>query len=580
MISNMKKTYLASLGVAVILEGLAAMGWLWQMQFDPGRGHILDYGVLRVVLIAFFSIILALIAVLLIVVFRGGKNFQRAASSLDDWLVGPKVRLFFVQGTLVVLTVFLAECFLMSYLVIPVPMRPILAWAALVAFQVWLVFHLAYASEYRKHPSLAARLRRKWQGWLPVQRTTLIILAVTGLVYFIGFMPSNYLLDSEGHFYTHSDEAVIYPDVAKVLVWHGTISDVVHLVIAQWQWWYGYPYLPMSAAVLLVPRLVLGENFANNIQLNVFLLRQFISVLPMILSLMLLIYLVNRYKALWQSIAMFVFLALVPGVVKFNYQFWHPDSIIILLILLTFYFLEEDKLRFGKYFSFAAVTCGLTVAIKLWGLFFVLAIGGYILAGLLQKKLTFKRAVLAGLGFILAMVGTVIITSPGLIAPYIARGAADSWTQQQGSILHGYAEADPTNVYATGLANWLRFFGFYFMQPFFFFFAVLALVIGSLWGSRKSINRLILAWSAASGFYLINFSVMKNFQYMLPLMMPLFLGAFMFPSLAETGPDSDLPSFFRNPLVGKVLWALTILVVLAQFAINLDIVIRSPMMGY
>jgi len=336
----------------------------------------------------------------------------------------------------------------------------------------------------------------------------------------------------------------------------------------------------LSAAVLLVPRLDLGENYANNIQLNMFLLRQVISVLPMILSLMLLIYLVNHFKSLWQSITMFVFLALAPGVVKFNHRFWHPDSIIILLILLTFHFLEKDRLRFSKYFYFAAVTCGLTVAIKLWGLFFVLGIGGYLLAGLLRKQLTFRRAVLSGLAFILAMVGTVLITSPGLIAPYIARVAMESWTQQQGSILHGYVEADPTNVYGTGLANWLRFFGFYFMQPFFFFFAVVSLLAASIWGNRKTINRLILAWSAATGFYLINFSAMKNFQYMPPLMMPLFLGALMFPSLAQGGLDPNLPALFRNPLTGKVLWAITILVVLAQFAINPDIVIRSPMMGY
>ena len=566
--------------LAVILEGLAALGWLWRMQFDSGRGQIMDYGVLRIALTALSAILLALFSVVLIVIVGGGNKFQPAAGWLDDWLAGPKKRLFFIQGTLVVLTVFLAECFLMSYLAIPVPMRPLLAWAALASFQAWLVFRLAYAAEYRQRPTLAVRLREKWQGWRPVQRKTLIVLTVLGLVYFIGFMPGNYLLDHQGHFYTHSDEAVIYPDVAKVLVWHGTILDVVHLVIEQWPWWYGYPYLPLSAAVLLVPRLVLGENYANNIQLNMFLLRQVISVLPMILSLMLLIYLVNRFKSLWQSIAMFVFLALVPGVVKFNHRFWHPDSIIILLILLTFHFLEKDRLRFSKYFYFAAVTCGLTVAIKLWGLFFILAIGGYLLAGLLRKQLTFRRAVLSGLGFILAMVGTVLITSPGLIAPYIARVAMESWTQQQGSILHGYVEADPTNVYGTGLANWLRFFGFYFMQPFFFFFAVVSLLAGSLWGNRKTINRLILAWSAATGFYLINFSAMKNFQYMLPLMMPLFLGALMFPSLAQGGLDPNLPAFFRNPLTGKVLWAITILVVLAQFTINLDIVIRSPMMGY
>lgn len=577
MISNLKKTSLAALCVAIVLEGLVAIGWLWQMHFDAGRGQIVNYAVLRVVLTALFAIILAFFTALLFVFFRGGKLSQRVVNTLEHWLHGPKASFFFIQGTLILLTVFLVETFLITYLAIPVPMRPVLAWATLVVFQVWLLFRLAYASDYRQRPSLAARLHEKWQGWLPVQRKTLIVLALMGLVYFIGFMPANFMLDGEGHFFTHADEAVIYPDVAKVLVWKGTVSDVVHLVLEQWPWWYGYPYLPLSAAVLVVPRLILGDQYAANIQLNIFLLRQFISVLPMILSLMLLIYLVNRYKSLWQSIAMFVFLALVPGVVKFNYRFWHPDSIIILLILLTFFFLEKDRLRFGRYFFIAAVTCGLTVAIKLWGLFFVLAIGGYLVAGLLQKKLTFKRALLKGLAFVLAMVGTVIITSPSLIAPYLTRVALESWIYQQGHILGGYAEADPTNAFGTGLANWLRFFGYYFMQPFFFFFGFLSLAVGSLWGRRKTINRLILAWSLPVAFFLIDYSAMKNFQYMLPLMMPLFLGALMFPSLADGGPDSDQLAFFRNPLTGKILWAITILVVVTQFIINCDIVMHSPL---
>ena len=49
------------------------------------------------------------------------------------------------------------------------------------------------------------------------------------------------------------------------------------------------------------------------------------------------------------------------------------------------------------------VVCGLAAAIKLWGLFFVLAIAGYLLAGLLRKKLTPGKMILAGALFILTM---------------------------------------------------------------------------------------------------------------------------------------------------------------------------------
>jgi hypothetical protein len=576
----MKRTYLAVFSAATILEGLTAIFALWQMQFDAGRGQIVNYAVLRIALSAFDAILLAVLAGLLIAIFRGEKFAQKACSFIDALLLGSKARLFFIQGALVLLTVFLAECFLLTYLAIPVPMRPVLAWATLIVFQIWLTFRLAYAAEYHMRPTLAARLRGKWQGWLPVQRKTFIILALLGLICFISFIPSNLFLESNGVFYTHPDETVIYPDVARVLVWQGNFSDMVHVVIEDWPWWYGYPYLPISALVLVIPRFILGSNFATNIQLNTFLLRQFVSVLPMILSLLLLVYLVNRYKSVWQSVVMFVFLIFIPGVVKFNHQFWHPDSIIILLILLTFYFLEKDRLRFEKFFYFAAVTCGLATAIKLWGAFFVLAIGAYLLAGLLQKQLTFRKTLLHGLGFILTMAGTMIITSPGLIAPYIRNSALDVWARQQNSLLHGYQEPDPTGVYATGIGNWLRFFGFYFMKPFFFFFAVFSLLVTSLWGARKTLSRLILAWSVATASFLVSFAAMKNFQYMLPLMMPLFLGALLFPFLAGDRPDANIPALLKKPLTYKILWGVTGIVCLVQFIINCSIVINSSMMGY
>ncbi len=263
------------------------------MQFDSGRGQIVNYGLLRVALTVLSGIVqVALIGFLITLIQRD--NFAPTIFAiLDGLLLGIKNRLFLVQGILILLTIFLAECFLLTYLAIPVPMRPILAWAAITSFLGWLVLRLVYASEYARRLTMIAWLKWKWKEWIPVQQKTFVVLVLMSLVYFIGFMPSNYKLDSEGRFYTHSDETIIYPDVARVLVWQGNFSDMVHVVVESWPWWYGYPYLPISAAVLLVPRLVMGNDFTSNIQLNIFLLRQFVSVLPMVLSILLLIYLAN-----------------------------------------------------------------------------------------------------------------------------------------------------------------------------------------------------------------------------------------------------------------------------------------------
>ncbi len=103
------------------------------------------------------------------------------------------------------------------------------------------------------------------------------------------------------------------------------------MYLGTWTWQYGYPYLTVSAAVLFIPRLIFGNQFGEHVQLNIFLLRQFVSVLPMILAMLLAVYLVTRFKSLLMSVCMFIFLALVPGIVKYNQNFWHPDALVVLL---------------------------------------------------------------------------------------------------------------------------------------------------------------------------------------------------------------------------------------------------------
>jgi hypothetical protein len=80
--------------------------------------------------------------------------------------------------------------------------------------------------------------------------------------------------------------------------------------------------------------------------------------------------------------------------------------------------------------------------------------------------------------------------------------------------------------------------------------------------------------------FLFNFTAMKAFQYMLPLMMPLFLGAFLFPAPAEFNQNLKALAFLTGSLTRKVLWGIPILVFSIQFIINIGIIISSPVMGY
>jgi len=575
----MKPKHLLSFLIIGSLEGILVEIVLLGMRFDPGRGHIFNYATLRLALVGVVFVVLLALLGLIIAGWLAPEWRNRRVAWLDTQLAGPKKRLFLVQGALIVASVFLFEFFLLTYLAFPIPMRPLFLWAGLTGLQAWLVLRIAFAGMYRQRPNLPVWLQTKWNGLEPVQQKVYTILALLGLAYFLVFIPFNLLRNEFGQFYLLQDEQVIYPDVVQAFAPQANFGTAVQNVLGSWNWAYGYPYLPISASVLILPRLIFGSEFSQHVQLNIFLLRQFVSVLPMVLALMLAVYLVTRYRSTRLSVSLFVFLALIPGVVKICYRFWHPDSIILLLVLLTIYFLQKDELRFGRFFYLAAVAIGLTTAIKLWGLFFFLAIAGYLVAGLIQHKLSYKKLILSGALFILAMLGAFIISSPSMLVPYVARGALASWTDQQNKILLGPERFDTSGIYETTLTNWLKYFGQHFMKAYFFYFAVFALAAGSLWGAMKKLNRILLAWSVPVIIFLAYFSTMKSFQYMLPVGIPLYCGALLFPAIAGAPPGSKWLGFLAKPQAGKIIWGITLAFFTSQLIINLVILVLFAQRG-
>ena len=64
---------------------------------------------------------------------------------------------------------------------------------------------------------------------------------------------------------------------------------------------------------------------------------------------------------------------------------------------------------------------------------------------------------------------------------------------------------------------------------------------------------------------------MKNFQYMLPVVVPLYCGAFLFPSATEGSAVLPGLAFLQKPLAHKVVRGVTIAFIASQFVINLII---------
>ena len=135
-------------------------------------------------------------------------------------------------------------------------------------------------------------------------------------------------------------------------------------------YYYGFPYFAISALFVL-PLQWLGR--LGDMPLVMLILRQFVSVLPLLAALLLLVYMQDGFRS-YRSPVLFIFLLSVPAGVE-NNSWWHPDGLTFLLVVLTIFFLKRDNLRFGKYFLLAAAMSGVATATKLIGLHFFLAVG-------------------------------------------------------------------------------------------------------------------------------------------------------------------------------------------------------------
>ncbi len=105
----------------------------------------------------------------------------------------------------------------------------------------------------------------------------------------------------------------------------------------------------------------------------------------MIVAAGLLTYIQTRFRDMYRSIGLFVFLMLIPAVMV-NNLWWHPDSLAVLSAVLMLFFLDRDALKLGKSFFIAAAICGVAVGIKYTGVFFVLSILVYLIWAWVTQK--------------------------------------------------------------------------------------------------------------------------------------------------------------------------------------------------
>jgi hypothetical protein len=400
------------------------------------------------------------------------------------------------------------------------------------------------------------------------QLRVLLVLLLVGLIYFALFIyPNSY--GARNDTILSADEYVTYPNVLRILTPGKTFNETRANLFLYEDYHYGYPFYALSALALLPVRLVYGSAFTQHTQLNMLLLRQFISVLPMILAAGLLVYMQTRFASLMKSMALFIFLLTIRGVARNHIWWWHPDALAILFVVLTLFFLDRDRLRFGRNFYLSAVFCGLATAIKLLGLFFFLTIPAYILVGIFQKRLALPKAVLAAGLYVAVLCAVVVVSNPFLFSKDQRARMVMIQAQKSEELSQGYSHDDPI-YYSKGPQWWASTLEKWYAPPLFLFFLFGSLVAGCLWGARTITNRLILAWVIPYSIYLLYFVAVKPDHYWLPAMLPLYSSAFcLLEIFNQRWPVFSRPFFTRAFLWQKAALALIVISLAAQVTINL-----------
>jgi hypothetical protein len=393
------------------------------------------------------------------------------------------------------------------------------------------------------------------------QSRVFLALLLIGAAYFFLFWPVNTLgaRDQTMISVFDPDEFAQYSHPIRMLDQPGiTLKQSIYRFIAYQHYYYGYPFYFYSAVAALLPlKLISGSG---NTTYNMLLLRQLVSVLPMIAAVMLLVYLQTKFQSYLRSISLFVFLLTIPAVFQ-NDTWWHPESLVFLFIVLTFFFLSKDNLSFGKYFYLSAIACGLAVATKLIGLFFLLAIPTYILLAWHQGRINLTNAIRFSVTFVTLMAFTFVVSNPFLLFTSEREAAFKIQARQSESMSDGFVLS-----YAKGPATWMPLITENYAQPLFLLIGLVALGIGIARKETRLLSLLIAMWAIPFTLYLLFAIAIKPRHFFIPIFLPVFSSLpFLF--------DAFLPrpfQFVKENMVKLTLLAVTFIIAAGQLVYNFN----------
>ena len=343
------------------------------------------------------------------------------------------------------------------------------------------------------------------------------------------------------------DEAAPYYYLTNMISPSEGIKPAIYKFVFYEYYYYGFPHFALSAVSLLPLK---WANQSENIPLTYLTLRLVISLVPMLLGLLLLVFMQDGFRT-YRSIVLYLFLLAIPAVVQNNF-WWHPDGLVVLFSCLVLFLLWKDKLRFGWRFFLAAVINGILIATKIVGVYFFLCIGLTLILGLVLKKINLRKSIGLGLAYIGIMAVSFVAANPFLLSKWGRAAYINIFNKQTDMLAQGYGI-----IYEKGLSAAWSIAKDYYGWAFFILFLIAVTIWGIVKGPRKYLYALILAWFIPLTVSLIYFTHFK-FQYWLPVALPLFsCAALILPEKLKFTRDNWRELAIRAGLI---------LLVVAQFA--------------
>jgi hypothetical protein len=467
-------------------------------------------------------------------------------------------------------SVFLSFAFVNFSILIPQALSALSGW---LAFSAWMLYSLFIKLVQAPADFVPVKFSTPFPSWKNLSKTqkrTALVLLGLGLLYFCLFIPLN-LKSSGSRNELNLDEMLMLPHVEKMLSAQPNLHTALYRFLVYGDYIYGFLFYGFSALLLLPVKLIYGPSYADHLQLVMLLLRQFANVLPAVLSCFIVTWLATHFKKFWASIIVFIILLTLPGMTGINNTFWHPDAINLLFIALTLYYLDRDQFKFGPNFYFAAITCGASIATRLFGIFYFLAIGLLLAAGMIKKVLTPRKAIVTGLLFIILMGGAILVSNPYTFSPGELGAAKATFMHRQSVLANGINEPDPEHIYRTGIDAWWPFFTRNYGSGVTLVFLSISSVIGALGKQRKAFYGALLGWLIVIGTYLTGFVLVKSPWYILPFLIPLYCAAMALPENLEGLFEKLSPSNARLACIG--VWVLMGALGVIQIVQNLRILV-------